>query len=341
MFSRLVLFPLVALTLSSLPLFAQDTPGSASGWRTIEFETTEVTAPDMAVSPDGNWLVFTILGHLFRVPAAGGEAKQLTFGPSYDLEPAFSPDGKWLAFDSNRGDNQNLYRMPITGGEPQQLTTQPGGDFHPSWSPDGREIAFQSLRSGTRGIYVVSADGRSVSRVIDEPLQERLPNWSPDGTRLVFDSDKTGSRELYIVSREADGSEWGEPRQLTAAGGGVGRWSPDGRLIAFTLGGAIWVVPPEGGDARLIIRNPHPGRPFGGPKWSPDGRLLYYRAFGADGYAGIWSIPAAGGTPRLLVRFDDPSRQSSRQEYAAGAGRFFFTISTRESDVWVMELVTQ
>jgi hypothetical protein len=23
------------------------------GWRTIEFETTEVTAPDVAVSPDG------------------------------------------------------------------------------------------------------------------------------------------------------------------------------------------------------------------------------------------------------------------------------------------------
>ena len=30
--------------------------------RTIEFETTEVTAPDVAVSPDGEGLIFTMLG---------------------------------------------------------------------------------------------------------------------------------------------------------------------------------------------------------------------------------------------------------------------------------------
>ncbi len=311
--------------------------------------TTGLDAHTISLSADGTQLAyssFTYTGNIWSIaipegaPVSVSEAQPVTSGNQLIEEVAVSPDGKWLAFDSNRGGNQNLYRMPITGGEAQQLTTQPGGDFCPSWSPDGREIAFHSLRSGTRGIYVVSADGRSVSRVIDEPSQDRCPDWSPDGTRLVFSSDKTGSDELYIISREADGSEWGEPRQLTTAGFGQPSWSPDGRLIAFRRGGAIWVMPPEGGDARLIIRNPHPGRPFEGPVWSPDGRLLYYRAFGADGYSGIWSIPAAGGTPRLLVRFDDPSRQSSRQEYAAGAGRFFFTISTRESDIWVMELLT-
>ena len=36
--------------------------------RTIEFETTEVTAADVALSPDGRWLIFTMLGHLFRLP---------------------------------------------------------------------------------------------------------------------------------------------------------------------------------------------------------------------------------------------------------------------------------
>ena len=43
------------------------------GWRTIEFETTEVTAADVALSPDGEWLIFTMLGHLFRLPVEGGE----------------------------------------------------------------------------------------------------------------------------------------------------------------------------------------------------------------------------------------------------------------------------
>ncbi len=79
------------------PLTAQN-----DGWRTIEFETTEVTAPDVAISPDGQWLIFTMLGHLFRLPAEGGEAAQLTFGPYHDTDPAVSPDGTRVAFGSNR-----------------------------------------------------------------------------------------------------------------------------------------------------------------------------------------------------------------------------------------------
>ncbi len=66
------------------PVLAQD----ADGWRTIEIETTEVTAPDVAITPDGETLIFTLLGHLFRLPVEGGEAEQLTFGPYYDAKPA-------------------------------------------------------------------------------------------------------------------------------------------------------------------------------------------------------------------------------------------------------------
>ncbi len=51
--------------------------------RLVKFETTEVTSPDVAVSPDGQWLIFTLLGHLFRLPVAGGSAKKKeeTLGP--------------------------------------------------------------------------------------------------------------------------------------------------------------------------------------------------------------------------------------------------------------------
>jgi len=33
----------------------------SSDLRTVEFETTQVSAPDVAISPDGNWLVFNML----------------------------------------------------------------------------------------------------------------------------------------------------------------------------------------------------------------------------------------------------------------------------------------
>jgi hypothetical protein len=38
------------------------------------------------------------------------------------------------------------------------------------------------------------------------------------------------------------------------------------------------------------------------------------------------------------VRFDHPTRQSTRPEFAADGRRLYFTLSERESDVWVMEL---
>ncbi len=72
--------------------------GPTAAARTIEFETTEVTEADVALSPDGQWLIFTMLGHLFRLTIEGGNAEQLTFGPYYDTDPVFSPDGVRVAF---------------------------------------------------------------------------------------------------------------------------------------------------------------------------------------------------------------------------------------------------
>jgi Tol biopolymer transport system component len=70
--------------------------------RSIKITTKEVTDPDVAVSPDGSWLVFTALGHLFRLPVTGGAAQQLTSGPFYDAAPVISPDGTKVAFISDR-----------------------------------------------------------------------------------------------------------------------------------------------------------------------------------------------------------------------------------------------
>jgi hypothetical protein len=41
---------------------------------TIEFTTTEVTEPTLTVSPDGRQLIFSLLGHLFRLSTEGTRA---------------------------------------------------------------------------------------------------------------------------------------------------------------------------------------------------------------------------------------------------------------------------
>jgi len=122
--TRLGLLPLAVLAsvLVAQPALAQD----ADGWRTIEIETTEVTAPDVAITPDGETLIFTLLGHLFRLPVEGGEAEQLTFGPYYDARPAVSPDGTQVAFQSDRdGSEGNIFLLDLATGEITQLTDEP------------------------------------------------------------------------------------------------------------------------------------------------------------------------------------------------------------------------
>ncbi len=100
------------------------------------------------------------------------------------------------------------------------------------------------------------------------------------------------------------------------------------------------MVSPEGGDPRTLVESDgREGRPapvFAG--WSSDGTEVYYKASGAEGTASFWAVPVSGGTPRLLVQFDDPSRPSDYPEFSTDGEHFFFTVGTKESDIWLMEL---
>ena len=122
---RTLALAVLATALLARPTLAQDD----DGWRTIEIETTEVTAPDVAITPDGETLIFTLLGHLFRLPVEGGDAEQLTFGPYYDARPAVSPDGTRVAFQSDRdGSEGNIFLLDLASGEVSQLTDEPWAD---------------------------------------------------------------------------------------------------------------------------------------------------------------------------------------------------------------------
>ena len=107
--------------------------------RSIQITTKEVTDPDVAVSSDGRWLVFTALGHLFQLPVAGGATKQLTSGPYYDSGPAISPDGTKVAFISDRkvSSQGNVFVLDIASGQIRQVTDEAWVE-RPVWSPDGK-----------------------------------------------------------------------------------------------------------------------------------------------------------------------------------------------------------
>jgi Tol biopolymer transport system component len=106
--------------------------------RTIEFTTAQGTWVSLDVSPDGKTILFDLLGDLYTLPIAGGEAKAISTGLAFDSQPSYSPDGKSIAFVSDRDGADNLWIAAADGSAPRALTKDKQNLFaSPSWTPDG------------------------------------------------------------------------------------------------------------------------------------------------------------------------------------------------------------
>src|SRR5690606_1132122 len=104
-----------------------------------EFTLTEGTWMNLDLSPDGKTIVFDLLGDIYSLPAGGGEAKLLSGGLAWEVQPRFSPDGKSILFTSDAGGGDNIWRMDADGNDKTQITKE---SFHllnnPEWLPDGQ-----------------------------------------------------------------------------------------------------------------------------------------------------------------------------------------------------------
>ncbi len=127
--------------------------------RTIEFTTDEGTWISLDLTPDGKTIIFELMGDLYSLPIAGGEAKRLAVSDSankdgdtmaFDSQPSVSPDGKWIAFISDRDGDDNLWYCKIDGSEPKQLTKDKRITFRsPTWMPDSQYVVVTKLQGGT------------------------------------------------------------------------------------------------------------------------------------------------------------------------------------------------
>ena len=111
-------------------------------------------APDPTVSPDGQFVAFVSdrdgWDHLYVVPTAGGEARQLTRGHYEVRHLAWSPDGQSLAFDRSVEDRPGVRHLSVAlvGSDPGaarvvDLTSGRGTNIDPVWAPDSRHLVYQ------------------------------------------------------------------------------------------------------------------------------------------------------------------------------------------------------
>ena len=233
--------------------------------REIDFETDEGTWMSVDMSPDGRWIVFDLLAHVYRVPAEGGQAESLTqeSGVAVNYHPRYSPDGTRIAFISDRAGQTNLWVMDADGSNPRQVQSSMDTRVTmPEWTADGEYILvaqgggiWMYHVDGGTGIEVVSSDGGSASwpSVSEDGryvfYHVRTPGqtvpWAVDDIatallddRLVRDAlqGTMNLRRMDLETGEVVKVTSGVPsRQYRLSGGGgfAGEISPDGRYVAF------------------------------------------------------------------------------------------------------------
>lgn len=171
----------------------------------------------------------------------------------------------------------------------------------PNWSPDGRRIVFSSpLNETDTALFTVRTDGggrRQLGSVFEDGGAES-PALSPRGGRLAFEVYRNGNPTLWLA--RADGSD----ARPVLEGAARPAFSPDGRTLAFSYEGRVWLMPMAGGLPRAVTPAVEQYTVVHGLAFSPDGRrLVYARQLQAPtqlGPSNLFVIRRGGGRERRL-----------------------------------------
>ena len=158
-----------------------------------------------SISPDGQTIVFTYKGDLYRVAASGGSAKSLTVHEAQDFMPVWSHDGKSIAFASDRYGNFDIFIIPAEGGEAKRVTYHSSQEYPYAFSNDDKNILFGSVRmdlaanrtfpTGSQPeLYSVSVTGGRVNQVLSTPAED--VKFSKNGQYMIY-HDKKGQENIW------------------------------------------------------------------------------------------------------------------------------------------------
>ncbi|MFZ9880934.1 MAG: hypothetical protein ACO3QC_05980, partial [Phycisphaerales bacterium] len=184
-----------------------------------------------ALSPDGQTVVFSWRGDLWKASAAGGAATRLTANPSNETRSAFTPDGARIVFESDREGSRNLWIMDADGANLTQLTELDAAIGLSSVGMlGGKPVAFVDttiegdLYRSPRP-YVVPLEGGTPVRLHD--AFGSSANASSDGSKVLFERGaSTWARRGYNGPDNRNVWEWepstGRFRQLTKYDGNDG-----------------------------------------------------------------------------------------------------------------------
>jgi dipeptidyl aminopeptidase/acylaminoacyl peptidase len=311
----------VLLLTLSIASRAEEGASETAGPRSITIDDyfALATVGDPEISPDGEWIAYTVTTRdleenssstrLWMVSFEGGEPIPMSSEKGSVSRPRWSPDGKYLSFLATRDEGKSqVWTLFRQGGEAVQLTEVEQGVEAYEWSPDATRLALVIKDPKPENQTDEDLEG-------NEDKDEATPPWVV--TRRQFKQDYVGyldSRRTHVYVMDVAGKEL---RQLTGGDFDDSQiaWSPDGTRIAFTSNRSddpdsnyntdIWVIPADAAepDAGLTRVTSNPG-PDDSPAWSPDGTRIAHRSL-TDVEAIVYGTnhllvsPAGGGEPLM------------------------------------------
>lgn len=137
--------------------------------------------PSMSFTPDSKSLIASYGGKIYSIPVSGGDATEIPFEVTTELEmgpevlfkypisdeeqvlasqirdAVPSPNGKQLAFTVLN----DLYVQDLPDGTPKKVLESDEIEANPTWSPDGKWLAYATWSSGNGGsIYKIEPNAR-------------------------------------------------------------------------------------------------------------------------------------------------------------------------------------
>lgn len=215
------------------------------------YAATPLWLRDVQISPDGTEIAFCYKGDIYKVPANGGTATQLTTQASYECSPIWSPDSKQIAFASDRNGNFDLFVMSADGGATRRLTTHSASEIPSTFTTDGNYILFSASiqdpansalfpTSAMTELYKVPVTGGRTEQVLGTPAE--MVCFDKSGKTFLY-QDRKGFedewRKHHTSSITRDvwlyDSENGKHTNLTAHAGEDRNpvFAPDGQTVYF------------------------------------------------------------------------------------------------------------
>ena len=240
-----------------------------------------------------------------------------------------SPDGRSVFFDrmDRRMSTFDIWMLELERGVETRVTNDPRTDVFPLWGPAGAVIFSVAKGSPPRLFRRELATGKDQELSPAGVAFQKPTSLSPDGQSILYEQRTPRGNFDLMVRRLPDNTT--TPFRESAADESDGRFSPDGRFVAYTSD--------ESGRSEVIVA-PFPSGPGttvsvdGGrsPRWSADGRELFFRTPEGELMAAPMRTDATVAVGRPARLFTTRLTDGSWGDFVvAPEGRFMAVVRTQ------------